>query len=88
MIMRRLDSVMSRIALPTIALAGVVLISFFVISIGDATRDNNAYIRVTNCIISSPSESRTQTSIESCYQNVEKSLELKLERYDTSGYNQ
>jgi hypothetical protein len=84
--MKVADKIISKIALPTIAIAGVLLILLIVISTKGATQENNGYIRVINCVISVPAKTRTQADIESCYTKVEKDLGIKLQRYDTSSY--
>lgn len=86
--MKVLDKVIAKTALPILAVAGVILTLFFVISINGATQQNNGYIRVINCVISIPATKRTQTDIEHCYTTVEQNLGIHLQRYDTSSYRQ
>lgn len=80
------DKVIGKLALPVIALACGLLVLVFVLTIKSSTKENNAYIRVINCVISIPARTRTQEDIEQCYVVVEKDLDVKLQRYDTSGY--
>lgn len=84
--MKTSDRIIGKLALPIIAIAAVLLILAFVASTKSATNENNAYIRVINCIISIPAKNRTQGDIENCYISVEKDSRVKLQRYDTSGY--
>lgn len=45
---------------------------------------NNGYIRVTNCILSSPlvNGTRPESLIDGCYTRVEHDLNIKLQRYN------
>lgn len=45
---------------------------------------NNAYIRVTNCILSTPPATRGKVEIDSCYTTVEHDLNIKLQRYNNT----
>ena len=79
-----LDKVMPKVALPIIIFAGLLLV-FMMLSRGQTTNDqNNAYIRVINCIVSHNASTRTQEDIESCYIRVERDLRTTLQRYDSS----
>lgn len=80
--MTKVDKIMSKVALPIIALAGLLLVTFIVIDARSTTTENNGYIRVINCVISIPATVRTQDDIETCYDTVEKELGIKLQRYD------
>jgi Skp family chaperone for outer membrane proteins len=75
---------MKKIGLPLIVLAGIVLILSFVASSKSTGEENNAYIRVINCIVSYPATQRTQTNIEECYKTVEDQMHVHLQRYDSS----
>ena len=86
--MTKVDKIMSKVALPIIALAGLLLVTFIVIDARGTTTENNGYIRVINCVISIPATVRTQDDIETCYNKVEKELGIKLQRYDSSGYKE
>lgn len=79
-----LDKVMPKIALPIIAVAGVLLVTTLLLSSKGTSEQNNAYIRVINCIVSYNASERTQVDIENCYLTVEHDLNVKLERYDNS----
>ncbi len=82
--MKTTDRVMAKVGLPLIAAAGFLLVIAFVLSIKTTNKENNAYIRVINCIISENAVSRTQSDIEACYSSVEGQLHVKLQRYDNS----
>lgn len=84
--MKKTDKIVGRLALPLIALAAILLILAEVSTAKNTTTDNNGYIRVINCVMSTPSTIRTQEDIEKCYKTVEKDLGIKLQRYDTSNY--
>ncbi len=86
--MKAIDRVFSKLALPILGIAGVLLILTIVLSTKQATSENNGYIRVINCVISIPATLRTQEDIERCYKTVENDLGIKLQRYDTSSYRQ
>lgn len=85
-IMGMTDRVMSKVALPIIVLAAILLVTVLILSTKTQTSQNNGYIRVINCIISIPATERTQGDIESCYVQVEKQVGIKLQRYDTSSF--
>lgn len=78
------DKVFGKIALPLIALAGILIIAVFVLMSKGVSEQNNAYIRVINCIVSYPATSRTQDDVENCYQTVESDMNIHLQRYDNS----
>lgn len=82
--MSKTDTVIQKVALPLIALAAVLLIVLYIGSVKDTSKENNAYIRVINCIISIPATTRDQNDIEHCYSTVEHDLGVKLQRYDSS----
>lgn len=82
--MDKLDKIIEKIALPVICLAAVVLIVSLIVSSKGTSEENNAYVRVINCIVSYPTDTRTQDDIEKCYVTVEKDLNVKLQRYDNS----
>lgn len=84
--MRNVDKFVGKVALPIIAIIGILLVAIFFIAIKGSTQENNGYIRVINCVISIPAKTRTQDDIEQCYRTVEKDIGVKLQRYDTSGY--
>lgn len=79
---RALDKVMPQIALPVIAAAGILLIVLMIASAKGTNEQNNAYIRVINCIVSHNASTRTQDDIEACYVTVERDLNVRLQRYD------
>ncbi len=81
---RTADNILQKIALPVIAIAGIMLITAFVVSTKNTGEQNNAYIRVINCIVSYPATSRTQDDVEQCYKTVESELGVTLQRYDSS----
>lgn len=79
---KALDKILPKIALPVIAIAGIMLV-FTMISVTQNTNnENNAYIRVINCIVTHNASERTQQDIENCYLTVERDLNIKLQRYD------
>lgn len=78
------DKLMPKIALPIIIAAAVLLIFAMVTSSKSTGEQNNAYIRVINCIVSYNASERTQDDIETCYLTVERDLNVKLQRYDSS----
>ena len=80
------DRVFPRIAPLILSAAAFLLVFFFVVQIKDTSKQNNGYIRVINCVISTPAKIRTQEDIEHCYKTVESDLGIKLQRYDTSEY--
>lgn len=82
--MKTTDRVIGKLALPLIAAAGFLLIFSFVVSTKTKNEENNAYIRVINCIVSENANSRVQSDIETCYQTVEHETGVKLQRYDSS----
>lgn len=45
---------------------------------------NNAYIRVTNCILSTPPNQRGKAQIDQCYDRVEADLGVQLQRYNNT----
>lgn len=77
------DKIIPKIALPLIIFAGMLLIIGIIIDAKGTSEQNNAYIRVINCIVSHNAASRTQNDIESCYVAVERDLNTKLQRYDS-----
>lgn len=79
-----MDKLIQKLALPIIAVAAVLLIIVMLAGSQDTTKQNNAYIRVINCIVSYPATSRTQSDVEQCYRTVENDLGIKLQRYDSS----
>ena len=48
----------------------------------ERTEQNEAYVRVTNCILSTPPAQRGQNDINHCYEKVEKDFGVKLQRYN------
>ncbi len=81
---KAIDKIIPKIALPVIAIAAVLLIVIMLQSSKDTGEQNNAYIRVINCIVSYNASTRTQEDIERCYVTVERDLNVKLQRYDSS----
>lgn len=78
------DKIIPRIAVPLIITAAVLLIVFMISDSRNTSTQNNAYIRVINCIVSYNATERRQEDIESCYRTVEYDLDIKLQRYDSS----
>lgn len=78
------DKIIGKLAIPIIAIAGVLLIIIITLSSQGTDNENNAYIRVINCVVSIPATTRTQSDIESCYLTVENDLNVDLRRYDGS----
>ncbi len=81
---KTLDRLMPKIALPIIIVAGTLLLFFLFVSAKNTGEQNNAYIRVINCIVSYNVDTRTQEQIENCYTTVERDLDTRLQRYDAS----
>ena len=81
---KALDKVMPKIALPIIVAAGVLILVLMLASSKGTGEQNNAYIRVINCIVSHNASERTQQDIENCYVTVERDLNIRLQRYDGS----
>lgn len=81
---KALDKVMPTIALPVIVAAGLLLVILLIASTRGTSEQNNAYIRVINCIVSYNASERTQDDIENCYVTVERDLDVRLQRYDSS----
>lgn len=79
-----IDKVIPKIAMPIIILAAILLVFTIVSSSKETSEENNAYIRVINCIVSYPPSGREQNDIEQCYLTVERDLGTKLQRYDNS----
>ncbi len=79
-----LDHFFQKIALPIIFIASVLVLFMVSSSANNTSAENNAYVRVINCIISINAVDREQGDIETCYQVVEKDLNVKLKRYDNS----
>lgn len=82
--MKTADRVMSKIAIPVIAAAAVLLVIALALDTRGTSNQNNAYIRVINCIVSYNASTRTQEQIEQCYTTVERDLNIRLQRYDSS----
>lgn len=82
--MKTTDKIIAKIALPVIGLAAGLLIFTFVASSKSTTEQNNAYIRVINCIVYYKPSTRTEADIEHCYKLVEGQTHVKLQRYDSS----
>lgn len=81
------DKFFQRIALPIILMAILLLFGFMLnhnINTEKESTESNAYIRVINCIVSIDEAERLQGDIEKCYSAVEKDLNVKLKRYDSS----
>lgn len=83
-IMSLLDRIINKIAIPVIVTAAIMIVAFMVASSKGTSEQNNAYIRVINCIVSYPATVRTQMDVEQCYVTVERDLNIKLQRYDSS----
>lgn len=81
---KTVNKIFPTIALPIIAVAGVLLIVLMLADTRGKNNENNAYIRVINCIVSYNASDRTQEQIENCYVTVEHDLNIKLQRYDSS----
>lgn len=82
--MKTTDRVMGKIAIPVIMVAGLLLIAAMISSARGTSKENNAYIRVINCIVSHNVGGRTQEDIKRCYMTVENDLQIDLKRYDSS----
>lgn len=79
---RTADKIIPKIALPVIFFAGMLMFAAIMVDTRGTSEQNNAYIRVINCIVSHNASRRTQEDIESCYVAVERDLDTKLQRYD------
>ena len=78
------DKFFQKLAIPVILAAGVLVFYFMISSDINTGEENNAYVRVINCIISINAVDRKQGDIENCYIAVEKDLNVKLKQYDNS----
>lgn len=78
------DKVFQTIAPTVIMLAVVLLIIPIVLQSKITSRENNAYIRVINCVLSYTANERTTNDIENCYTTIENQLNTRLQRYDNS----
>lgn len=79
-----LNKIIPKIAIPVMIVAALLIV-FVVVDGGRKTsEENNAYIRVINCIVSHNASDRTQADIEGCYLTVERDLDIHLQRYDSS----
>lgn len=78
------EKVISKIAIPVIIAAGMLLITALVLTSQGTTNQNNAYIRVINCIVSYNANERKQSDIDNCYKTLERDLGITLQRYDSS----
>lgn len=83
-ITEKADKLMLRIAIPTIASAGILIVVALILGTQNTSSENNAYLRVVNCIVSHNAKERQQVDIEECYVTVENELNIKLQRYDSS----
>jgi len=79
-----LDKVMPKVALPIIIFAAILLVVLMLASTNGTNEQNNAYIRVINCIVSYNASERSQDDIEKCCLTVESDLNVELQRYDNS----
>lgn len=61
---------------------GFLLIYTTLLSSRSRSKQTNAYIRVTACIISKNANQRTQKDIEACYRVVQQDTGVTLPRYD------
>lgn len=68
--------------LTVVAIVGIGAAITLILTSKSVTKENNAYMRVINCIISKNAVGRTQGQIEECYIRVEKDLNIELKRYD------
>lgn len=78
------DNLFQKIAIPVIVFAGVLILFFTISNNANTSSENNAYVRVINCIISFTPDNRTRAEIEACYVTVENDLNVTLKRYDSS----
>lgn len=76
------ENFIQRFALFIILFAAITLIGYFIIDGRATDNQNNGYVRVINCIISVPANTRTKDDINNCYVEVETDLGIKLERYN------
>lgn len=65
-----------------VIIAGLFLIYISLLSSKGRSKQTNALIRVTACIISKNAKSRAQSDIEKCYQVVQQDTGVTLPRYD------
>lgn len=79
-----LDKIIPKIALPVIVAAALLVVFVAVDESRRTSEENNAYIRVINCIVSQNAKDRAQSDIEQCYATVENDLGIELTRYDSS----
>lgn len=84
--MNTLDKIVQKAAIPLIALAGVILILAMISTAQNTNKENNAYIRVINYVVTLHSTHDSMplaADIENCYAQVEQELDIKLKRYDS-----
>ena len=82
---RVMDKVIPRIALPIIILAAVLLVFNIISSSKQTGEENNAYIRVINCIVVAHAVDDNQSinkDVDLCYATVEADMHVDLKRYD------
>ena len=79
-----LNKIIPKIAIPVMIVAALLIVFVVVDGSRKTSEENNAYIRVINCIVSHNASGRTQTDIERCYLTVEGDLDIRLQRYDSS----
>lgn len=79
-----LNKIIPKIAIPVMVVAALLIVFVVVDGSRKTSEENNAYIRVINCIVSYNASDRTQADIEKCYLTVEHDLDIHLQRYDSS----
>lgn len=82
---RTMDKIIPKIALPIIILAAILLIFNIISSSKQTGEENNAYIRVINCMVVAHAVNDNQSidkDVDLCYATVEADMNVKLKRYD------
>ncbi len=69
-----------------IVLIGIIFALFLISHSNKTAQENNFYTRFQACVLTISPSVRTQESIESCYDQVEKQTGIKAERYQVEGF--
>lgn len=89
--MNRIERMLSKIALPIIGVA-LVLLVIMLVRLNQTSRsveETSAYTRVSNCIVAKVAEPPTvQDEVEQCYVQVEKDTGVTLQRFDEQTGNE
>jgi hypothetical protein len=80
--MRKLDPKIINSLPFFVIICGLFIIYSAVVKNRHVGKENTAYVRVLNCIISKNAVGRTQKDIEHCYQVIQGEFHVPLTRYD------